>query len=70
MNSRDNVRLVLRLLVIGCLFASVGGVVAEAKSTKGVLIGLAVAFLLGGIITLIIYRWKPGAFKDRPDKPD
>ena len=70
MNSGRNVRIVNRLLNTASIGMSVLAIFTGTQPEKGIYITCAVAFLLASMVQMILFRWKPGAFGDRPGDPE
>ena len=70
MNSGRNTRIVNRLLNTASIALSVLAIFTETQPEKGIYISCAAAFLLASMAQMILFRWGPGAFKDRPGDPD
>jgi hypothetical protein len=66
MNSERNVRIVNRLLNTASIAMSVLTIFTRTQPEKGIFITIAVGLLLASMVQMILFRWGPGAFGDRP----
>lgn len=66
MNSGRNVRIVNRLLNTASIGMSVLSIFTKTQPEKGIFIGIAIALLLASMVQMILFRWVPEAFGDRP----
>jgi hypothetical protein len=66
MNSGRNVRIVNRLLNTASIGMSVLAIFIKTQPEKGILITCAVVVLLASTVQMILFRWGPEAFGDRP----
>ena len=58
-----------RLLILaGIIVVSISGFL-KVQPAKNILLGIGFAFLSGGLVSLIIFKKRPGAFKDRSSDP-
>jgi hypothetical protein len=66
MNSGRNVRIVNRLLNTASIGMSVLSIFTRTQPEKGIFIAIAIGFLLASMVQMILFRWGPEVFGDRP----
>jgi hypothetical protein len=69
MNSGRNVRIVNRLLITGSVGMSALGIFTKTQPEKKIYSAIAIGFLLAALIQMMLFKWKPEAFGDRPTDP-
>jgi uncharacterized membrane protein len=67
---KKNLRTAVILFLIAGMAMAVCGLLMKEERVKQMFLILATAFLLSGVVQFMVYRRKPGAFKDRPVNPD
>jgi hypothetical protein len=66
MNSDMNVRIVNRLLNTASIGMSMLSIFTKGQPEKGVCMSIAIALLLASMVQMMLLRWRPETFGDRP----
>jgi hypothetical protein len=68
--TKKNYDVVFRLLILaGVIMVAISGYLKQ-QPAKNITFGFAAVFLIAGLIQLIMYKIRPGGFKDKSSNPD
>jgi FtsH-binding integral membrane protein len=68
--SKKNYDIVFRVLIIGCAAMCIVSVFIKTQPARNIVMGIAAALLFSAMIQFIMYKIKPGAFKNKSSNPD
>ncbi len=68
--TKKNYDVVFRLLIVGCAAMCVVSIFIQTQPAKNILMGIAAALLFGSMVQFIMYKIKPGGFKNKSSNPD
>jgi hypothetical protein len=71
MNTREqNYTQVRRYLIAASVGLSAASILVKGQPWKGICLGLAATFLIGALTVIVVYKMKPGTYRDKSPNPD
>jgi len=68
--TKKNYDTVFRVLIIGGAATCIISIFIKTQPARNIVMGIATALLFASMIQFIMYKIKPGGFKDKSKNPD